>query len=85
MRYPAKKYEAEGGVIEYGEPPVAVVDAGNNGAVAIDTSPLYFDQLLVVNNIGVVTRYSSAATGNEVIDSFTVPGAFPNSTTEATG
>ena len=79
VRYPAKKYEAEGGVIEYGEPPVAVVDAGNNGAVAIDTSPLYFDQLLVVNNIGVVTRYSSAATGNEVIDSFTVPGAFPNS------
>ena len=78
VRYPPKEpYDPEAGIIEYSEPPVPISSGDTNGAVAVDTSPLHLDQLLVQRS-ETVTRYSSAGSGSEAIDSFEVEGSSGN-------
>ena len=67
VRYPPSEYEPEANKIKYANPPVAVATREFFGALAIDAAN---DQLLVIEK-GILERFSSAATNNEVLSTTT--------------
>ncbi len=69
IRYEPLEYEPEEGKIEYGDAPVTISTGLFVGSVAVDSDAAHLDQVLVARP-NEITRYKSAANGNELIEGF---------------